>query len=239
MERATGFEPATSTLGRWHSAAELRPLVRDPTGSPGPGLRGRPPILIIAGVAIKRNLPLLAGLALFALGAAALAFFLRRTDEELIREAAAKLAAPLGPVAGIRVHGSVADIALANRPAPFFAEFVKQDGAWTFSKDLAADFEDAMKVPAVQGELLQHLAQHVADRWNTPVTLKEGLGYRYVLDRNAQGFLVGQVFVDFAYPKQGGRQQLGGYRESFRFADGHWAPQHDGALFDRLPPPRR
>ena len=27
MERATGFEPATSTLGRWHSATELRPPV--------------------------------------------------------------------------------------------------------------------------------------------------------------------------------------------------------------------
>ena len=26
MERATGVEPATSSLGSWHSTAELRPL---------------------------------------------------------------------------------------------------------------------------------------------------------------------------------------------------------------------
>src|SRR5918993_3887213 len=26
MERPTGFEPATSSLGSWHSATELRPL---------------------------------------------------------------------------------------------------------------------------------------------------------------------------------------------------------------------
>jgi hypothetical protein len=26
MERANGFEPSTSTLARWHSTAELRPL---------------------------------------------------------------------------------------------------------------------------------------------------------------------------------------------------------------------
>jgi hypothetical protein len=26
VERATGFEPATSSLGSWHSATELRPL---------------------------------------------------------------------------------------------------------------------------------------------------------------------------------------------------------------------
>ena len=28
MERANGFEPSTSTLARWHSTAELRPLMR-------------------------------------------------------------------------------------------------------------------------------------------------------------------------------------------------------------------
>jgi hypothetical protein len=27
MERANGFEPSTSTLARWHSTTELRPLV--------------------------------------------------------------------------------------------------------------------------------------------------------------------------------------------------------------------
>jgi hypothetical protein len=27
LERANGFEPSTSTLARWHSTAELRPLV--------------------------------------------------------------------------------------------------------------------------------------------------------------------------------------------------------------------
>ncbi len=34
LERPTGFEPATSSLGSWHSATELRPLV--------------PPILVFA-----------------------------------------------------------------------------------------------------------------------------------------------------------------------------------------------
>ncbi len=189
-------------------------------------------------MAIKRNLPVLAGLGLAAAGVIALAVALRRTDDELVREAAAKHAAPLGPVIDIRVHGPVADITFASRPI-LFAEFKSDRGAWSFSRDLAADFQDAMKVPATQGEVLQRLAQRLADRFNMSVKLNEGLGYRYVLNRNEQGLLLGQAFVDFAYPKQGNRQQLGGYRESFRFEAGKWVPQLDGALFDRVPPPRQ
>ena len=232
MERATGFEPATSTLGRWHSTTELRP----PVPRPRLRLRGRPPILIITAVAIKRNLPVLAALALVAAGVLALAVALRRSDDELVREAAAKHAAPLGTVTDIRVHGPVADIEFSTRPL-LHAEFRKDRGAWTFSKDLAADFEQRMKDPAASAEVLQHLAQKIADADKVSVSLKEGIGYQYRVIRNGED-LVAEVHVKFSYPRGGDRPGSGLFVEGFQYADGTWRSVSTH-LLKQAPTPRK
>ena len=186
-------------------------------------------------MAFKQNLPLLAGGGLVAAGLIALAVLVQRPEEDLVREAAAKYAATLGAVQDVRVHGTQADITVAGRPV-LFAEFALQGGAWAFSKDLGADFEALMRDPATSGAVLQRLAQRISDRLNVSVKVKEGLGYAYSVSRDAQE-LVGQVEVRFAYPKQGERQMLGRYLESFRYAGGAWQSQGVGALLDRVPPP--
>ena len=122
----------------------------------------------------KQNLPVLGALALVGVGVLALAFALRRSDDELVHDAAVRYAEPLGPVTEIRVHGSIVDIEFASRPV-LFAEFRKEAGSWIFSKDLAADFEHRMKDPAGSGEILNHLAKKVADADNIKVTVKEGI----------------------------------------------------------------
>src|SRR5580704_11989287 len=42
MERETGFEPATSSLGSWHSTTELLPLSQHPEYNKTTRLRSRP-----------------------------------------------------------------------------------------------------------------------------------------------------------------------------------------------------
>src|SRR4026209_1696740 len=100
LERATGFEPATSTLGRWHSTAELRPLVR------------RTSLLVqSAPVAFQHTLPIpLVALVLTAAALAAVAIFLQPPEEDQIRQAVDRYVATLGPVKQIEIHGTVADI---------------------------------------------------------------------------------------------------------------------------------
>jgi hypothetical protein len=53
MERPTGFEPATSSLGSWHSATELRPL--DASYITRDAGTTAPPYLIVISVALMRS----------------------------------------------------------------------------------------------------------------------------------------------------------------------------------------
>lgn len=188
-------------------------------------------------VAFKQNLPLFAGFGLVAAGLVALAVFLRRPEEDLLREAAAKHGATLGTVGNVLVYGPVADIEVAGRPV-LHAEFARQGGTWTFSKDLGADFERVMKDPATSGELQKRLAQRVADHASMSVILREGLRYEYRLGRRADG-LEGEVVVNFSYPPQNGRPIPGRYRELFRYAEGTWQSQGQ-FLYNKppAPPPR-
>jgi hypothetical protein len=188
-------------------------------------------------VAIKQNLPVIAGFGLLVVGLVALVLFLRRPDEELVREAAATYAATLGPVKSVQVHGTIADIEVSNRRL-LHAEFTQQGGAWVFSKDLGQDFERMMQHPSTSADVLRRLAQRIADRMNLEVVIKDPPHYQYSVARDAQG-LVGQVLVLFAYPKIGETQRSGRYLETFRYADGKWQSQGVGALYDQMAAPKR
>jgi hypothetical protein len=179
-------------------------------------------------VAIKQNLPVLGALGLVGVGILALAVALRRSDDELVHDAALRYAEPLGSVIDIRVHGSVADIQFASRPV-VFAEFRNEGGSWIFSKDLAADFERRMKDPAGSGEILNHLAQKVSDTDNVKVTVKEGIEYKYKVLRDDQG-LIAEVDVPFSYPKGGDRHGSGLFIETFRYVDGTWQSRSTSLL---------
>ena len=187
-------------------------------------------------MAFKQNLPVLGGLAIAVGGVVALVVALRRTDDELVREAAEKYAAPLGTVTGIQVRGTIADIAFSTRPV-LYAEFRNVDGRWTFSKDLAEDFEKRMKDPARSDELLKHLAQKIADTDNVKVTVKPGMEYKYSVVRNDQG-LVAEVDVRFSYPKGESQHGSGLFIETFRYEGGDWQSQSTSLLKQGPRPPR-
>jgi hypothetical protein len=199
-------------------------------------LRGYPPILIIGAVAIKQNLPILGALGLVGVGLLALALALRRSDDELVRDAAVRYAEPLGPVTEIRVHGSIVDLEFTSRPV-LFAEFRKEGGSWVFSKDLAADFAQRMQDPAMSGEILNHLAKKVADTDNIKVTVKEGIGFKYKVLRDDQG-LIAEVDVPFSYPKGGEARGSGLFIETFRYLGGAWQSQST-ALLKQGPRPKQ
>lgn len=228
MERATGFEPATSTLGRWHSTAELRPPVY------------REPKLLVqfVPVAFKHNLPVpIIALVLVALGIVALVVFHTPPDEDLIRQAVERYVAGLGPVKQMEIHGTVADIILAENGRLIYAEFEKKNGSWTFARNLAEEFSRTVKDPEVQKDIRQRLGEKVSQRMKASVTLKEGIDLDYRLARDASsGSLVGQCLLRFAYPRVGDQQRRGEYLEDFEWKDGRWQSCGPGALYDRVGP---
>ncbi len=229
MERATGFEPATSTLGRWHSTAELRPLVVDVTAL----------LVQSPSVAFKHNIPL--PVLIFGLVAAVLAglvFFHTPPDEDLLRQAADKHVATLGPIKQLEMHGNVADI-LTDDGRSVFAEFEKRNGTWTYARDLAEEFAKAMKEPDIQTTVLRHLGEKISQRFQSTVTFHEKLReFRYDLARDlGTDQLIGSCSVKFAYPKVGDNAQRGGlYVETFEWKDGAWRSGGPGTLYDALPP---
>ena len=187
-------------------------------------------------MAFKQNLPAVVALSLLVAGLAALVFFLQTPEEERVREAAAKYGATLGALQDVQVRGHVADITVAGRSV-LFAEFALVNGTWTFSKDLGAEFQRLMQDPATSAEILKRLAQRISDRFNMNVTVREGIGYRYAVARDAQG-LVGQVDLTFSYPKVGEKQMAGRYVEIFRYEEGSWRSQGPGSLMDKVPAPQ-
>ena len=188
-------------------------------------------------MAFKQNLPVFIGLALLCLGLVALALYFQKPEEEVLREAASVHAATLGPVKEVRVRGTVVDIDFPAKPT-LYAEFEKREGRWVFKRDLGQAFETMMKEPSTIEGILKNLAQRIADRLAMSVNIKDpNLAYQFQVSRVSED-LLGQVFVHFAYPKQGDQQRLGTYREVFRWKEGAWKSDGPGALFDRLPKSR-
>ena len=74
MERETGIEPATSSLGSWRSTAELLPLAGQSKESLAPAAKGdnriRPPVVIQFEIGILRRVILSASFHSFANGVA-------------------------------------------------------------------------------------------------------------------------------------------------------------------------
>jgi hypothetical protein len=188
-------------------------------------------------VAFKYNLPIPVLILILIVGAvAALVLFHSPPEEDQIRQAVEKYVATLGPVRQMEIHGHVADI-LTESGRLVYAEFEKKDGAWTFSRNLAEEFSKTMKDPDTQKAVLQHLGEKVSQRLQAPVTIKEGLDFRFELKRDLeQDKLLGSCTVGFAYPKVGEQQKRGQYVENFEWKDGRWRSWGPGALFDRVGP---
>jgi hypothetical protein len=229
MERATGFEPATSTLGRWHSTAELRPRV----------YVDEPLLVQSAFVVFKQNLPIPALIfALLVVGGAVAVIFHTPPEEDLLRQAIDKYVAKLGPVSQLEIHGTVADIITQDKGRLIYAEFEKKDGAWTYARNLAEEFSEAMKSPETQKTVLSHLGERVSQRLKMAVSFKEGLSFDYKLGRDSEGTLVGQCDVSFAYPKVADQQRFGKYSDYFEWKNGRWQSFGPGDLFDAIGPPK-
>jgi len=177
-------------------------------------------------VSIKQNIPLLV-LAALLVGLVVALVVLRPPEQDRIRAAAEAYAQSLGSVRRMEIHGTVADIEIADHPI-VFAEFIKRDGKWEFSRDLGQEFERAMKDPALQKAILERLGQRIADRFLETVTVKELMKYEFHVAREESG-LVGLVNVPFSYPSG----KSGRYLETFQYENGSWAnfksPRSDAA----------
>jgi hypothetical protein len=176
-------------------------------------------------VAFKQNIPLLV-LAALLVGLVLALVILRPPEQDRIRAAAEAYAQTQGSVRKIEIHGTVADIELADKPI-VFAEFIERSGKWEFSRDLGQEFERAMKDPALQKAILERLGQRIAERFLETVTVNQLKKYEFHVARQ-DGALVGLVKVPFAYPSG----KSGRYLETFQYENGSWANFKSGALFD-------
>jgi hypothetical protein len=190
-------------------------------------------------VAFKQNLPIPAVIfALLVAGVVAAVLFHTPPEEDQIRQAIDQYVAKLGPVTHLEIHGTVADIITQDKGRLIYAEFEKKDGAWTYARNLAEEFSEAMKSPEIQKTVVLHLGERVSQRLKMAVTFKEGLRFDYRLGRESEGALVGQCDVSFAYPKVADQQRLGKYSEYFEWKNGRWQSLGPGSLFDAVGPPR-
>jgi hypothetical protein len=187
-------------------------------------------------VAFKHNIPLPA--LIFALIAAVLGglvLFHRPPDEDLLRQAAEKYVATLGPVKQLELHGSVADI-LLDSGRLIYAEFEKRDGTWTYARNLAEEYSKAVKEPETQNVVRRHLGERISQRFQSTVKFSDEFGeFKYELARDlSSDVLVGSCTVNFSYPKVGEKQQKGMYVETFEWKDGKWQSAGPGSLFDAV-----
>jgi len=191
-------------------------------------------------VTFKHNLPLpVLILALIAAALGGLVLFHSPPDEDLLRQAVDRYAATLGPVKQLEIHGTVADLIAGNENRLIYALFEKKDGQWTYTRNLAQEFSEAMKNPDVQKTVLRHLAEKISQRFQMSVSFTEGLrDFRYDLARDVgTDELLGSCSVKFAYPKVGDAAQRGGlYVETFEWKDNAWRSMGPGSLYDALPP---
>ena len=229
VERATGFEPATSTLGRWHSTAELRP----------PVYAFAPLLVQSPRVAFKNKIPIPAIIVAVALAAVGgLYLFFTPDDEDLIKQAVDQYVASVGPVSHLEIHGNVADLILAERGRLIYAEFEKRNGTWTYARNLAEEFSKAIRSPEIVKAMYQHLGERVSQRLQMSVSFKEGLPIDYRLGRDAEGLLIGKGDINFVYPKVNDQQRSGLYTEAFEWKEGRWQSRGAGSLFDAVAPPK-
>jgi len=187
-------------------------------------------------VAFKHNIPL--PVLVFGLIAAVLAglvLFHTPPDEDLLRQAAERYVATLGPVKQFELHDNVADI-LTGSGRLIYAEFEKRDGTWTYVRNLAEEYSRAMKEPEVQTVILRHLAEKVSQRFHSTVTFNEELReFKFELARDLSSeALVGTCTVKFSYPKSGDSQKKGLYVETFEWKEGKWQSAGPGSLFDSV-----
>ena len=227
MERATGFEPATSTLGRWHSTAELRPLVYC-----GDDLLVQSPT-----VAFKHNIPI--PVVVFGLIAAVLAglvLFHTPPDEDLLRQAVDAYVAKLGNVKQMELHPPVADIIAGEKNTLIYALFEKKDGTWTYAKNLAEEFSAAMKDAELQSGILRRLGEKVSARFQQSVSFPNLKSFDYDLARDvSSGELLGSCSVPFTYPAPPNTPpKTGLYIETFEWKDGKWQSRGPGSLYDAI-----
>ena len=189
-------------------------------------------------MAFKHNLPIPAViLVLLAGGIGAALLFHSPPEEDLLRQAVDRHVATLGPVKEMQLHGTVADI-LTQEGRLIYAEFEKKNGTWTYSRNLADEFAQAMKDPETQKAVLRHLAEKVGTRLQTSVTISPDLSqFSYKLARDLElKALVGTCTVGFAYPKVKDTQRRGQYVENFEWKDGRWRSWGPGALYDKVGP---
>ena len=188
-------------------------------------------------MAFKHNIPLpvlLFGLvALVLLG---LVVFHSPPDEDLRRQAIDAYVATLGPVKQMEQHGAVVDIIAGDNNRLIYALFEKKDGKWTYRRNLAEEFTNAMKAPGVQTGVVRHLGEKVSQRFQSTVTFKEGLQFKYELGRDpGTQELLGTCSITFAYPKTADApQRTGLYVETFEWKNDQWESRGPGSLFDSV-----
>jgi hypothetical protein len=180
-------------------------------------------------VAFKQNLPAVAILASAGL-IVGFIVLLQPPDEDQLRQAAAAHVKTMDKVGGFEVRGEVVDVLRADGSVSFLA-FAKRDGAWRFDRDLAQDFDTLMKDPAASREIVERLGRRIGQRFNTGVSVPQGLRYAYRVFRDPTS-VVGEVAVSFDYPQAQGKPAPGRYVETFRWTSGRWENQGVGALYD-------
>lgn len=188
-------------------------------------------------MAFKHNIPLPAIVfGLIALVLVGLVVFHTPPDEDLLRQAIDAHVASLGSVKQMEQHGPVVDIIAGENNRLIYALFEKRNGKWVYSRNLAEEFTNAMKAPDVQTVVIRHLGEKVSQRFQSSVTFKEGLQFKYELGRDAGGGeLLGTCSVKFAYPKVGdAAQRTGLYVETFEWKDDRWQSRGPGSLFDSV-----
>ena len=189
-------------------------------------------------MAIKQNLPIAAILVFLVLAGLAALVFLGPSDEERLREAAIEWGRTKGPVLhdGLALHGTVADLALANGKT-FFADFEKRDGKWVFVRELTEDFGTHLAKPSVEEGLLNRLGERLHQRFRTPnITFqRKGMQKRFVLTRDRRDVLA-KVELVFSYPKSAKGPPAGLYVEHYLYKEGRWERQGRlGSLMDAAP----
>lgn len=181
----------------------------------------------------KKNIPVL-GVVFLVVGIVAALIILSPTPEERFASDVREYARTLGTAVNIELLGEgIAEIELAPGKRYVWAEFTQLAGKWTFSKDLAVDFEETLKEKDREREVLERLATRISKRFpNFNVSLKQGLRCFHLVSRESRG-IIGRFRINFSYPEVQGQQLQGWYEESFLYKEGEWVSEGMGRLFEQ------
>lgn len=180
---------------------------------------------------IKQKGPLAIG-TIAAVAVAAALLLLRPPAADLLKAAALQYSHGLGaPVREWRLHGNVAEYVIEPHGQRAFVEFAQREGAFSFSRDLVADFD--RHIAGVEREVVGRLARRIGERHN--ITVKMNSGISRVSNVESEGERVlGRCVLAFEYTTLPGSPP-GRYVETFSYKEGAWISDGMGALFD-LPP---